>query len=76
MIGRRQFVLLPALVFVPKLAHSAEILLPTEPATGWDLRHADVLLVEAEQRGNLPPILPRSLALREDAQAIVVGHSE
>ena len=30
MIGRRQFVLLPALVFVPKLAHSAEILLPTK----------------------------------------------
>ena len=49
---------------------------PNAPPVG-DLRHADALLGQAEERGDLPAVVPDALALRVDVERpVAVRHGE
>ena len=52
-----------------RLALDVEVLLAAEGATGRDLADEDVLRLEAQERGDLAPVVPGALALRHDVEA-------
>ena len=56
-----------------RVALDVEVLLAAEGTAGGDLRDQHVLLLPAQERGDLPPVLPRTLTLREHVHARAVA---